>query len=231
MSGQTLTFTVRGRDGAASPLSLTIRRFIVAGWTGRDRAALEKHIRELEELGVKPPASTPVYYRNSCSRLTQAEAIECLGADSSGEVEFMLVEAGGQRYLGVGSDHTDRLVETWGVAVSKQACDKPVGRELWLLDDVLPHWDRLTLRAWAVIDGARVLYQEGAVTAMLPPEQIRAGYDDVAGLAEGSVMFCGTLPAIGGIRSAARFEMEIADPVLGRSLRHAYDVVELPVAG
>ena len=42
-------------------------------------------------------------------------------------------------------------------------------------------------------------------------------------------MFCGTLSAIGGIRPATRFEMELEDPVLGRSMRHAYDVHALPV--
>jgi hypothetical protein len=36
---------------------------IMAGWTGRDPAAVEKHIREFEALGVKRPASTPIFYR------------------------------------------------------------------------------------------------------------------------------------------------------------------------
>ena len=37
--------------------------------------------------------------------------------------------------------------------------------------------------------------------------------------------------AIGGIRPAERFEVELEDPVLGRTLRHAYAVDALPVAG
>lgn len=228
-AGQTLNFTVH-QNGGVSAVTLNIRHFIIAGWTGRDKVALEKHIVELEELGVKRPASTPVYYRAASARLTQADAIECTGADSSGEAEFMIVEADGQRYLGIGSDHTDRVVEAYGVTVSKQMCDKPVSRDLWLLDDVLPHWDQLLLRSWATIDGARVLYQEGAVTAMLPPAEIRDGYRG-ANLAEGSAMFCGTLAAIGGIRTASRFDFEIEDPVLGRKISHGYDVLELPVVG
>ena len=43
------------------------------------------------------------------------------------------------------------------------------------------------------------------------------------------MMFCGTLAAIGGIRPASRFEVELEDPVLGRTLRHAYDIDALPV--
>jgi hypothetical protein len=44
-------------------------------------------------------------------------------------------------------------------------------------------------------------------------------------------MFGGTFAAIGGIRSANRFEFELEDPVLKRSIRHGYDVIELPVLG
>ena len=42
-------------------------------------------------------------------------------------------------------------------------------------------------------------------------------------------MFMGAIAAIGGIRPAGRFEMALEDPVLGRALRHAYDVRALPI--
>lgn len=91
------------------------------------------------------------------------------------------------------------------------------------------HFDALRLRAHAVIDGERVLYQEGSVVAMLPPDEILAGYG--AALEDGTAMFCGTLAAHGGIRPAERFEFELEDPVLGRAIRHGYDVSVLPVVG
>ncbi|WP_029003971.1 DUF2848 domain-containing protein [Azorhizobium doebereinerae] len=229
MTGTALTFTIHA-DGRSFEETLLIRTCVIAGWTGRDKVALEKHIVELEELGVPRPASTPIYYRVSAARLTTATAIESTGPDSSGEIEFMIVNAGGRRYLGIGSDHTDRKVETYNITVSKQMCDKPVAPELWALDDVLPHWDSLILRSFAVIDGARVLYQEGTVNAMLPPAEIVAGFQG-ENLAGGSVMFCGTLAAKGGIRPAQRFEFEIEDPILKRTIRHGYDVAVLPVAG
>ena len=50
--------------------AVDIERLIIAGWTGRDPAAVEKHIRELEELGVRRPTSVPVFYRASAARLT-----------------------------------------------------------------------------------------------------------------------------------------------------------------
>jgi Protein of unknown function (DUF2848) len=40
---------------------------------------------------------------------------------------------------------------------------------------------------------------------------------------------CGTLGAIGGNRPAERFEMELDDPVLGRTMRHAYAIDCSPV--
>ena len=79
----------------------------------------------------------------------------------------MLLQHAGRLWVGTGSDHTDREVEKYGVTVSKQMCDKPIAPAFWPFDDVAPHWDRLMLRAHVVEGGKRVLYQEGAVTAMM----------------------------------------------------------------
>ena len=206
-------------------------KLIVAGWTGRDKTALEKHIRELEELGVARPASTPIYYRASASRLSTADSIEVVGQDSSGEVEFVLAQVDGQLWVGVGSDHTDRKVETYNVTVSKQMCEKPIAPAFWRFADVAAHWDQLIMRSWINENGARVLYQEGSVTAMLDPRALIAGYEGRENLDEGAMMFCGTFAAKGGIRPADNFEFEIHDPVLNRSIRHEYHLNKLPVLG
>ena len=97
--------------------------------------------------------------------------------------------------------------------------------------EVAPHWDRLILRAWAVTDGKRELYQESAVSSMLPPAILIQQYTGSDALPEGFAMFSGTLPAIGGLRPAQRFEFELEDPVLGRSLRHGYSIRTLPIVG
>src|SRR5271166_6467887 len=65
--------------------TVQIDHLVVAGWTGRDKAAVEKHIAELEAIGVKRPASTPIFYRASAARITTDDAIEALGNASSGE--------------------------------------------------------------------------------------------------------------------------------------------------
>lgn len=224
MSAIDLKFKVPGRGSIAC----RVGEAVIAGWTGRDQAALEKHIKELEDLGVKRPASTPIFYRVAASRLTQAPRIEVSGGASSGEVEFALVRCGGELFVGVGSDHTDREVETYGVTVSKQMCDKPIATSLWAFEEVKPHWDQLMLRSWIIEAGARVLYQEGPVTAMRAPDDLMERY---GGLRDGAVMFCGTLAAKGGIRPSSRFEFELQDRVLGRAISHGYDITTLPVLG
>jgi len=229
--GVTLPFTVEAKDGP-KPLVATIETTVIAGWTGRDKAAMEHHMAELEAIGVKRPASTPVYYRVGCTRLNQRDTIEASGEESSGEAEAVLVQFGGETFVGLGSDHTDRKFEAYGIAVSKQLCDKPVGRSLWPFAEVADHWDSLILRSYASGPELKRLYQEGTLAAMLPIAELVKGFaNGAARLPEGALMFCGTLPAIGGVKPATSFSIEVEDPVLKRTLRHAYRVVPLPIAG
>jgi len=225
-----LAFTIDARD-ATTPLTLPIDQAVIAGWTGRDPVARDKHIAELEAIGIARPATTPIYYRVAARRLTTEDSIEVSGTETSGEVEFVLIGWQGRIFVGVGSDHTDRKVETYSVTVSKQMCDKPIAPVLWELEDVAGHWDQMILRSFARIDGASVLYQEGTLDSMLPiKELIQRGFGD-AGFPDGCAMFGGTFAAIGGIRPASRFDFELEDPVLKRRIRYGYDVIALPVRG
>jgi hypothetical protein len=218
-------------DNGLTRRNVSIDHLVIAGWTGRDRAAVEKHIAELGAIGVKPPATTPIFYRASAARLTIADSIEVLGEASSGEAEFVLLQHDGRLWVGTGSDHTDREVETYGVSVSKQMCDKPIAPEFWPMVEVAPHWDRLMLRAHISEQGKRVLYQEGPVTAMLDPLELIGKYRGKAGLEDGTLMFCGTLSARGGVRPSEVFEVELDDPVLGRKIQHRYRIGTMPVLG
>ncbi|HEX8168396.1 MAG TPA: DUF2848 domain-containing protein [Beijerinckiaceae bacterium] len=219
-----LTFERAG----AGPATAGFDTLVIAGWTGRDEAALRHHIEELAAIGVPRPSSVPVFYRVAASNLLQAGRLEVLGPDTSGEAEPVIVALADGLWLGLGSDHTDRKAESMGIALSKQLCGKPLGTALWRLAEVEPHWDRLVLRSWATIGGERLLYQEGPLSHMRPPSDLMARYGR-SPLPAGTVMFGGTLGAIGGIRPGTRFEMELEDPVLGRRMAHAYDVACLPV--
>jgi hypothetical protein len=213
------------------PRQFEIRQLVVAGWTGRDREAVEHHVAELEAIGVRRPATIPCFYRVGTMLLTTAAEVDVVGRESSGEAEFVLISAADGIYVGVGSDHTDRKVEAYGVTVSKQMCPKPVAAELWRLADLEPHWDTLMIRSHVTRSGSRVLYQEGPVTRMLAPRDLLAKFPDSPGvLPPGTVMFCGTLPAIGEIAGGETFEIELFDPVKNRRLHHEYRVCSLPIA-
>lgn len=215
--------------GTVEKVSVDIKDLVIAGWTGRDVTALNHHIEELKAIGVQPPSRVPIYYRAAAQMLTQADRIQVLGDESSGEVEPVLVGAADRLWVTVGADHTDRKVESYGIAVSKQMCAKPIGRTAWRFEEVEPHWDRLMLRSFIQEGGKRVLYQEGPLAKIRDPRELIFGWKDEKRLPMGAVMFCGTMPAIGAIRSSSRFEMELDDPVLDRKIVHAYEIETLPV--
>jgi len=211
--------------------AIAIADLVVAGWTGRDRSAVERHIAELAAIGVKRPRRVPCFYRLAAQLLTTAGEVQVVGEDSSGEIEFVLISASDALYVGVGSDHTDRKVEVYGVTVSKQMCSKPVGRELWRFAELEDHWDRLVLRSHLTRSGRRRLYQEGSVSAMLTPSELLSRFaSSSGGFAPGTAMFCGTLPVHGEIGGGEDFEIELHDPVCKRSLRHHYTTRVLPIA-
>lgn len=72
MSACELALTLDGKSGK-SPLMLTVTHAVIAAWTGRDPVAREKHIAELEALGIARSASTPIYYRVAARRLTTGQ--------------------------------------------------------------------------------------------------------------------------------------------------------------
>jgi hypothetical protein len=217
--------------GGAAPLELQARQLVIAGWTGRDRAAIEHHIDELAALGVPRPSSVPLYYRMASSLLTQAGRIEVLGAASSGEVEPVLLRARDRWWLTVGSDHTDRDAERTGVALSKQLCAKPVATAAWPWDSVAGHADTIVLRSEIFELERWVRYQDGTLASIRPLEQLVAGLPADAPVADGLVLFCGTLGALPdasgrGVRPAPRMRLQLIDG--DRTLTHEYATTALP---
>jgi hypothetical protein len=212
---QQLAIRIEGKGGTTQRF-LAVRDLVIAGWTGRDQEAVERHIAELAALGVKRPPCMPMFYRVSSARLTTATIIEVIGADSTGEVEFVLAGLDGEVLVGVGSDHTDRKLETVGIAVAKQICDKPIGTTFWPLRELERHWDQLKLRSRVTIDGTLHPYQEGSVAELLAPADLIRRHANADRLEDGVVMFGGTLAVHGGLRPAQRFEGELEDPVLNR---------------
>jgi hypothetical protein len=218
-------------DSAGAARTASIETLVIAGWTGRDRAAVEHHIDELAAIGVARPRVVPCFYRVGANLLTTAPSIDVVGERSSGEVEIVLVSLADGVHVGVGSDHTDRGVETVSVTAAKQMCPKPIGAKLWALADLEPDWDDLVLRSWVTRGGVRRPYQEGTAARMLRPGDLMARYLGRPGvLPAGTAMFCGTLPVIGEIGGGDRFEIELEHPRRRATLRHAYEIRQLEIA-
>ena len=66
-----------------------------------------------------------------------------------------------------------------------------------------------------------------ALALMRTPDDLMQRYGKP--LRPGTIMMSGTLNAIGGIRPASRFEMQLEDPAERRSITHAYEIGDLPV--
>ncbi len=221
-----LQFTV---DDSGAALAFTPRRLLIAGYTGRDQAAVAQHIAELREHGIPAPERTPALYALAPDRVTTAETIAVVGDETSGEAEFVLVYSGGELYVGVGSDHTDRGLERQSVSRSKQVCPKPLSGHLWRWASVRERWDGCQLRSW-LGEGDGTPYQQGSVVELMAPDAVWAMVRErVGGDPEGSVVYCGTLPLIGGeFRFERRFQAALIDPAGGRELRCAYTVDVVP---
>lgn len=223
-----LHFELHTENSASAPsstaINLTAKRCVVAGWAGRDSAAIEHHILELAELGVPRPSAVPLFYLVAANQLIQDSHVQVVGPHSSGEVEVVVFDYEGELCLSIASDHTDRALEAHSVALSKQICVKPTATTAWRFSDVADHWDQLELRSWIVENGKEVPYQDGTVATLLNPLDLIKKHFRQEGMPAHAVMTCGTVATIGPIRPSSTFIMELFDPVLKRSIRHQYEI-------
>ncbi|WAT01157.1 DUF2848 domain-containing protein [Rouxiella chamberiensis] len=228
-----LTFSLpesTDKNPGFSTFEADIDKLVIAGWAGRDPDAILHHISELEAIGVPRPSAVPLFYRVAANQLTQDKTVEVIGSASSGEAEVFIFTHRGEMFVSLASDHTDRELESHSVALSKQLCIKPVATTAWRMKDVAEHWDQLILRAWIKEDGEYRLYQEGPLSSLRKPDDLLSRYLEESEVpADGLGMTCGTVAAIGGIRPATEFRMELVDEILGRSISHTYLSLELPV--
>jgi len=210
-------------------LVFTADRLVCGGWVGRDQKSLQAHIDELVRLGVPPPRRIPIYMNFSTYLLTTDDEITVVSDKSSGEVEYVLLCSGEEVWVTVGSDHTDREVETKSIPGSKQMYGKCLPPECWPYLEVKDHWDELILRCWGTKGTERTLYQESRLSEILDPRELlekmpREGIDRKEGL----VLFSGTIPTKKGLIFGDFYELELKDPVLKRSIKHSYRIRILP---
>ncbi len=208
---------------AGKTVELAVEAVIIAGFTGRDQAAVRAHITELAAEGVPVPRRVPSFYLAPANALVQTDAIATTHDHTSGEAEIALLVNSDEIFVTLVSDHTDRTVETVDIAVSKLVCPKVIASSAWRFEDVEAVWDSLLLRSWILEGGKRVSYQEGSASELLAPDDLlesipfRRRPDSYA-------LLTGTLAANGGIRGSERFWAELHDPTSGQSIQLEYAV-------
>ncbi|MFB4163255.1 DUF2848 family protein [Alteribacillus sp. JSM 102045] len=197
------------------------------GYTGRNQEKVQAHVEELAELGVPRPNNIPALYPMRLSSLTTAEEIQVSGAETSGEAEIALIFSNDELFVTIGSDHTDRELETVDIGKSKQVCDKPIAKEAWPIDEVLTHWDELTLSTEILIDGEWQPYQNDKFSAILSFDNIVEMLQKRSISIKKAVFFAGTVPLLDGFKFGQAYKMVLSDPVLNRTIELEYKVKDL----
>lgn len=216
------------RDSQIREIDFDVKRMVNAGYTGRDQESVRKHIEELKREDIPAPDSIPQVYGVISELIYLNDEIEVVGDKTSGEAEFVLLCAGRNVYVGVGSDHTDRELESVSIIKSKQVCPNLVSKQVWNLADVRRDWNEMVLRSWVKNDqGEKILYQEAQLAIIMTPEDLmvfvknRMGVEDL----DGVVIYSGTVPIIPEkIIFSDYFEAELHNPKKGKKLRCAYKI-------
>jgi hypothetical protein len=186
--------------------------FVIAGYTGRDRAIVQAHIDELAHEGIAPPPEVPMLYPMPTEILTTAPTIAVDSSQSCGELEPVLVSVDGTLYLGCGSDHTARDVEREDIATSKRVCPKPLGSSLLRVGKLDATFDAIRLES--TMDGDP--YQSGTFAQIASLDGLLALFRSRNAAAKNFVLFCGTVPLIGG---AFRFGRHFSGRLSGGPLK------------
>src|SRR5258708_40171660 len=91
-----------------APRRIEIASLVIAGWTGRDKAAVEHHIAELAAIGVKRPRAIPCFYRLGANLLNATGEVEVGGEGTSGEVGCVACSGAGALVEGLVATPTHR---------------------------------------------------------------------------------------------------------------------------
>ncbi len=214
-------FDERGTSVAFEPDA-----FVIAGYTGRNRAAVQEHIDELAQQGIAPPPEVPMWYQMPTSILTTAPAIEVPTRETCGEVEPVLIGIDGALYLGIGSDHTARDLEREDIASSKRVCPKPIGRAVARIDRLDERYDALRLAS--TIDGEA--YQSGTFAQIVALSTLYVAFRERSSAAR-FALFCGTVPLLThAFRFGTAFAAQIEGDALRAPLTLTYDVTGVRAA-
>lgn len=200
-----------------------LESLIVVGFAGKDIEKTMEHIKELEEEGIPAPKSVPVVYQCSKELITTSDTIEVIGDKTSGEVEYLILVHDGKYFIGIGSDHTDRELETVSIHKSKQVSLKPYSEDFWDYEEIKDHFEEIKMVATQTIDGEVIEYQSGVTDDLLPIDKIIEEIEKELPV-DNSLIFTGTVPLKEGFKYGSQFSCKLVDEKLNRELKLSYDV-------
>lgn len=208
---------------------LKINNAYCIGYTGRDKEKTWMHIKELSEIGVPEPEEVPALFPVGVRTLNQFGAIEVIGDQTSGEAEIVIIfgDCPEESYLSVGSDHTDRSLETVDINKSKQVCDKPFAKKAWKIEKVIEHWDQLELSSEILVNGKWESYQENSISAIITLEEIKGYLENKRIPLKNIILFSGTVPLLDGFKYGEKFKMTLSDPVSDDSITTEYAIIKI----
>jgi 2-keto-4-pentenoate hydratase/2-oxohepta-3-ene-1,7-dioic acid hydratase in catechol pathway len=207
----------------------TVRRLLNAGYAGKDQREVQAHIDELKKLGVPVPGTTPTLYPVSPYLAQQTGRIDVQHSETSGEAEWAIViDDNGRVLITCACDHTDRRLEAFGVAWSKNASPDILSGHAWVYSDIAGRFDDVVLSSW--VGEERLTIQEGLASSLLEPEYWLEVLEEREELEPGTVLLSGTIPMNANIdQFADRWGVSLHDPVFGE-ISLEYIVQEMPAA-
>lgn len=201
-----------------------------AGYAGCNQDVVKAHIEELAQIGVDVPKRVPTFYPVPTLQLAQGPVIQVGHGNTSAEIEYVFIRSNGKDYLTVGSDHSDRALETYSVCAAKQICPNVIAEELWLYEEVADHFDQLHMVCEVgEADGSYRIYQDGFASEILMPEQLlKLGSEAMPENQKDVILYSGTIPTIGEITYGTKWRITMTDEKLARSISFTYEVAVLP---
>ena len=218
---------IQDLDGNFHSRNFQIERMYNFGSATRDPDAAIAHQDEVSKSGIFIASNVPAprIYPIGLHALDTQSTVFVQSEKTSGEVEIV-IHVGKEIHVGVGSDHTDRALETVSIPGSKQACVNHLATVFWPWEEIAETWDNCILRSW-VNDR---LYQEVGVDKFLSPPDILAVLKErVTNLPKQNFMvYCGTYVSVDkALGYGNDWRYQLAAPQLNRQIDAQYDVVDI----
>ncbi len=219
--------TIEHIDGTSKPESLKVSRMYNFGSATRDPATAIAHQQEVAKSGIHIAFDVPAprIYPIGLHALDTSDSVFVQSERTSGEVEIV-IHVGDEIRVGVGSDHTDRSLETVSIPGSKQACVNHLATVFWPWEEVAETWDDCVLRSW-VNDK---LYQDVGVNKFLsPPDILTVLRERVDKVPERDfLVYCGTYVSVDkALGFGDKWRYQLAAPQNSRQIDAEYHVIDI----